>query len=224
MSPADQRDLLEDPRRCGATRRARGLKVLSAVLLICATVGLVPAVWILAMPDDPTLRPDLLHTPAAAGLAFCVALLYLGRRIARGAKARYGSDLYDCIATAKQAGARQGMMFDIEMPQLFPRVLFARRHRVMAVCLPYPLLISIDDVDMVTVTADGFIRMTMKDDRKHAINLLAGDGVSPQSADETRYQADRLGEFVFMPHNTRTDEEKQQDELAAAFLANPKLL
>lgn len=85
------------------------------------------------------------------------------------------------------------------------------------------MLIPIDDVDMVTVTAGGFIRMGMKDARKHPLHLLAGDGVSPQSMDETRYQADRLSEFVFMPHNARTDEEAQQEALAAAFLANPKL-
>ena len=115
------------------------------------------------------------------------------------------------------------MMFDIELPQVFPRVLFARRHRIMAVALPYPLLVPIDDVEMITVTADGFIRISMKDDRKHPINLLAGDGMTLQSPDETRYAADRLSEFVFMPHNTRTDEDRQQDDLAAAFLANPKL-
>ncbi len=220
---ADQQDLCEDPRRWSATRRARRLKLLSAVLLIGATFGLVPSVWILSMPDDPMLRPDIMHTPAVAGLAFCLALLFLGRRISRNAKARYGSALYGCIAHARKAGASQGMVFDIELPQVFPRVLFARQHRVMAVALPYPLLIQIDDVEMVTVTAGGFIRIGMKDDRKHAIHLLAGDGISPQSADESRYQADRLSEFVFMPHNTRTDEEIQQEELAAAFLANPKL-
>lgn len=223
MSPAEQQELWEDPRRWSATRRASGLKVLSAVLLIGATLALVPAVWILAMPNDPMLRPDLMHTPAVAGFVFCLLMLYLGRRIGRGAKARYGSDLYGCIAHAKQAGASQGMLFDIELPHVFPRVLFARRHRILAVTYPYPMLISIDDVDMVTVTADGFIRVGMKDERKHPLHLLAGDGVSPQSMDETRYQADRLSEFVFMPHNARTDEEVQQDELAAAFLANPRL-
>lgn len=223
MSPAEQQDLCEDPRRWSGSRRARGLKRLSAVLLIGATLGLVPSVWILAMPDDPLLRPDIMHAPALAGLIFCLLLLYVGRRISRAAKTRYGSDLYACIAHARKAGASQGMLFDIELPQLFPRVLFARQHRIMAVALPYPLLIPIDDIEMVTVTVDGFIRMSMKDSRKHAVHLLAGDGVSPQSPDETRYQAERLSEFVFMPHNTRTDEEVQQEELAAAFLANPRL-
>ena len=176
---ADQQDLCEDPRRWSVTRRARRLKLLSAVLLIGATFGLVPSVWILSMPDDPMLRPDIMHTPAVAGLAFCLALLFLGRRISHNAKARYGAALYGCIAHARKAGASQGMVFDIELPQVFPRVLFARQHRVMAVALPYPLLIQIDDVEMVTVTAGGFIRIGMKDDRAGMEFAGHGDPTHP---------------------------------------------
>ena len=223
VTTVDQQALWEDPRRWGALRRARALKLVSAALLVTATLALVPAVWIVAMPEDPLLRPDLTHGPAVAALVICLLMLYVGRRIARGARATYGTDLYHCISHARQAGVPAGMIFDIELPQIFPRILFARRHRMMAVALPYPMLIAIDDISMVTVTADGFIRLDMKDERKHPVHLLAGDGLSPQSPDETRYQADRLSEFIFMPHNTRTDEEVQQDEIAAAFLANPKL-
>lgn len=220
---AAEKQLWAEPRRWTALRAARRRKLLGVTIIIAATAALLPSIWIVAMPGDPLFRPDVTRIPAIVVLGLCISLLLLGRHISRVAVANYGTALYDCVSQARQAGARTGLIFDIELPQLFPRVLFARRHRMMAIALPQPVLIPIDDVESVTVSVDDAITVNMKDTRKQGVVLFAGDGLNRQSAAETSFVADRLREFVSMPQSSDTDEERQQRELAEAFLASPSL-
>jgi hypothetical protein len=141
----------------------------------------------------------------------------------RSARNTYGAVLYGCLARARQIGSRDGLVFDIEMQQVYPRVLFARPDRVIAICYPSPVIMKIDEISAIVADDDGLITLRMTDPKRPAMNLMAGDGLTLQSRAETDYVADRLREFVFMQPNLQTDEERQQDELALAFAQNPSL-
>jgi hypothetical protein len=214
--------LWDDPTQWRHLRLAFRRRVLGSSLIIIATLLFMPAIWIVTMPIDPTLRPDLMRLPAIVALCACPVMIWLGRRVGRQAVSDYGAALYGCIALTRKAGERQHISFDIEFTTCFPRILVARKDRLLGVALPDPVLVEMDHITAIKVIANNRIRVVFSEADK-GFTLLAGNGLDAQSPQEARYVCDRLREFVFQPNVEITAEEMRAHSALRDFQRSPHL-
>src|SRR5262245_16336118 len=84
----------QDPWAWPEYRRLHRRQRLATFLIVVAIIGFVPAVWIILMPNDPLLRPDLTTPWAWAGLLLCAFFTIASQRMARQARARFDFALY----------------------------------------------------------------------------------------------------------------------------------
>jgi hypothetical protein len=215
--------LWTDPTRWRHLRLAVRRRVLGSGLIILATLLFMPAIWIVTMPVDPTFHPDQMRLPAMVALGVCPALIWLGRRVGRQAATDYGAALYGCIAATRRLGEREHITFDIEFSTCFPRILIARKDRLMGVALPEPVLVEMDRITAIKVLADNRIQMVLSEDGADSIIVLAGNGLDAQSPQEARYVCDRLREFVFQPNVEISVDEMRAHGALRDFQRNPSL-
>jgi hypothetical protein len=164
-----------DPWQWSAYRRMRrgvkGATLLQAVALI----AFLPAGWILMMPRDPVLRPDLHRGGAWIVLAVCVALLLTGLRWSARARAAFETATEERVLRLRELASAAAIDLDIEIPDTYPPVLLSRRFRKIGFAGPDSLILSMDPVE---VTATG--RDAEGDGPRHPHVTLRFQGSEPE--------------------------------------------
>ena len=140
-----------DPWRWGAYRRMRrGVKG-GSLLLALALLLFLPTGWILMMPSDPTLRPDLYRGGAWIALAVCIAALLAGIRWSARARAAFEHAQDKRISALREDAAAAAIDLDIEISDTFPPVLLSRRLRKIGFAGPASLILPIDPVEVLSM-------------------------------------------------------------------------
>lgn len=143
-----------DPWQWSAYRRMRrGVKGGSA-LQAFALIVFLPAGWILMMPYDTVLRPELHQTGAWIALAVCVSALLVGLRWSARARAAFETAQEKRVLALREHAAATSIDLDIEIADTYPPVLLSRRFRRIGFAGPDSLILPMDPVEILSMPGD----------------------------------------------------------------------
>jgi hypothetical protein len=137
-----------DPWRWSAYRRMRRGAKGGSLLLVLALLLFLPAGWIVMMPYDTLLRPELHRAGAWIGIAVCIASLLTGLRWSARARAAFEIAVDGRILALRELAAKSAIDLDIEVPDTYPPVLLSRRFRKIGFAGPDSLILPMDPVDV----------------------------------------------------------------------------
>ncbi len=140
-----------DPWRWSAYRRMRRGVQGGTVLLAAALLAFLPAGWIVMMPYDTLLRPELHRIGAWIATALCVAALFAGLRWSARARAAFEVETEDRVLALRELAAKSAIDLDIEIPDTYPPVLLSRRFRKVGFAGPDSLILPMDPVEVIAV-------------------------------------------------------------------------
>ncbi len=143
----------QDPWTWSAYRRMRRGVTGSSLLLVFALLVFLPAGWILMMPSDPTLRPDLHQAGAWVALAVSVIALLVGLRWSARAQAAFEAAQNERVAALREQAVAAAIDLDIEIADTYPPVLLSRRIRKIGFAGPDSLILPMDPVEVLSMPA-----------------------------------------------------------------------
>lgn len=156
-------------------RRMRRQVRFNSLLLTAAVVVFVPAGWIVMMPADPTLRPDLHITAAWVAVGLCCAAAMLGMRGSARARRRFEAEIDERLLALREKATAASLDLDIEVPDTYPPVLLSRRFRKIGFAGPDSIILPMDPVE---VTAEP--GSSAYDAPPHAHVVLRFPGAEPE--------------------------------------------
>lgn len=175
-----------DPWQWSAYRRMRrGVKG-GSLLLALALLVFLPAGWILMMPDDTALRPELHRTGAWIALAVCVIALLIGIRWSARARAAFEAEQQKRVLALREQAAATSIDLDIEISDTYPPVLLSRRFRKIGFAGPDSLILPMDPVEVLSMPGD------------------AEDGGPPHPHVTLRFEGSEPDRVFVMPHVIET--------------------
>jgi hypothetical protein len=142
-------------------------------LLIAAATAFLPAGWIVMMPADTALRPDLHRTGAWIIIALCVVTALIGMRGSARARAAFESEMETRLLALREKAAAATLDLDIEVPDTYPPVLLSRRFRKIGFAGPDAVILPMDPVE-VSAAPGG------ENDMKQAHVVLKFPGAEPE--------------------------------------------
>jgi hypothetical protein len=191
-----------DPWQWSAYRRMRRGVRGSTLLMVSALLVFLPSGWILMMPEDTVLRPDLHRTGAWIALAFCVIAVLVGMRWSARARAAFEQAQDERVLALRERAAASAIDLDIEVADTYPPVLLSRRYRKIGFAGPDSLILSMDPVEVLSVPGD------------------AGDGGPPHPHVTLRFAGSEPDRVFVMPDVIETSQaqveilaEKLRDQL-----------
>jgi hypothetical protein len=163
-----------DPWSWPEYRRMHRGQRLATTLLLTAIIMIVPAAWILMMPTDPLLRPEITTTWAWAALCVCVVFAAASQSIARRARARFDFAIYKLTQKTREIAAARNIALEIDLGESFPPVLLGRQQRIIAIVGPSPLFIPMEHVRI------NVKRGSSEDELRQPHIVLQSDDVIPE--------------------------------------------
>ena len=212
-----------DPWQWTELRRVRRHLRIASLCMGFAIAALVPSAWILLMPTDPTLRPDLTATLAWIGVGVSAVVGYSGHTLARLARARFDQAIYGLNRATRDCGIARNIPLEIDVGEIYPPAQLSRQHRMIGIGGPEPLLLSLDEIKTMEVS-DGRDTTHLPREPHLIIHLtrtnpaylimVPGRGLSRANQAQVETLRDRLNEFV-EPHAAWNDEQGNKIDLAA---------
>jgi len=142
-----------DPWQWSAYRRMRrGVKG-GSLLQLAALLAFLPAGWILMMPSDTLLRPELHRTGAWITLGLCIAALLIGMRWSARAQAAFEVARDEQVMALREQAAAAAIDLDIEIADTYPPLLLSRRIRKVGFAGPNCLILPMDPVEVLSMPA-----------------------------------------------------------------------
>ncbi len=202
MTPSEWRN----PWQWSEFRRVRRALVLASSLTTIAILGLVPSAWIIVMPEDPMLRPDLTTNVAWVGGVVLAVMAYSGQTIARRARSRFDHAIYEITRMTREHAELQGIPLEIDCGETYPPILLTRETRWLAVAGPDPLLIDMDRLMAVEIGdyessgGRGFrephLVLRLREMEPENIYVVPGRGLGRANLEQVRTLQERINGFL----------------------------
>lgn len=215
----------EAPWKWDEFRRVRRNMRIASVVMAVAVLGFIPSAWILLVPTDPTLRPDITTPYAWAGLGICAVLAYCAHVFAGKTRLRFDHALYAVGNRTREIAAQRGFSLETDLGEAYPQVFISRQHRVIGVVGPSPLIVDMEHVDVEVVARgtglDGSPRqphlvLHLKDHAPDKVFVIPGRGLGRPNLAQVVVLAERVKDFIAPTFEWDTKTEKSID--MAAFI------
>ena len=191
-----------DPWQWSVYRRMRRGVRGGSLLMVCALLVFLPSGWILMMPEDTALRPELHRTGAWIALAACIAGALSGVRWSARARAAFEEAQEERVLALREQAAALAIDLDIEVADTYPPILLSRRFRKIGFAGPDSLILPMDPVEIVSMPG------------------AAGDGGPPHPHVTLRFEGSEPERVFVMPNVIETSQaqveilaEKLRDQL-----------
>jgi hypothetical protein len=142
-----------DPWQWQAYRRMRRATIMGTVLLTFALASFLPAGWILMMPSDPTLRPELHQVAAWIILGLCGLAALLGLSWSSRARDTFEVEVNGRLNALREQAMIHSLDLDIEIADTYPPMLLSRRFRKIGFAGPDCLILPMDPVEVSAAPA-----------------------------------------------------------------------
>jgi hypothetical protein len=144
----------ENPWTWPPYRRMRRRQRAASVLAVAGILAAIPAGWIVLVPTDPTLRPDLTTGWAWTVLGLCVVLVLWSQRIVRRGRAAFDRAIYEVTQATRDAAAHRQTPLEITLAECYPPVLLSRQYRLIGIAGARPLFRSMDDTEVAVESGE----------------------------------------------------------------------
>ena len=196
----------QNPWKWSEFRSMRRSMAIASAAMITAIVLFVPCAWIVLVPSDPTLRPDLTESWAWVGLGLCFLLGTAGHNVAGRTRARFDQAIYGITQALREKGGLLGFPLETDLGEVFPPVLISRQHRMIGFAGVSPMIVRMDQVSVdVSAGDDGSIPGTprqphlllrLKDCDPDRVFIISGRGLGRANLEQTVVLGERLKDFL----------------------------